>query len=170
MSRPRGLGRTADVASDILTDDRVQDAVALVGSAAVVAYLAVVTGSWSRGERVALSSAVRRLPRVYDLGDLDELAATLARVGLLDADGRIPETTWASWYGPAKARADALAKLSPMGVAARRDRHGNRDGNRGGNTLPPTLPLIGGGGRIRGGVGETQQLGDIIRAAREHDA
>lgn len=102
--RPQGFGRTADVAVDLLVDDRLLDAVELVGPRALTGYLAVVTTSWARGERVTLQTAARRLPAVWALGDVDELDEALQRVGLLDADSRIPELTWASWYGPAEAR------------------------------------------------------------------
>ena len=103
MSRPDGFP-TADVDVDVLADDRILAAVRQAGPWAALAYLAVVTASWARGERSTFQAAVDRLPRVYDVGDVDELEAALIAAGLLDDAGRIPASTWASWYEPAQAR------------------------------------------------------------------
>jgi hypothetical protein len=67
----------------------------------VVAYLAVTTSSWGAGERVTLEQSAPLW-----LTGLDDLAERLVAVGLLDAEHRIPEKAWQSWYGPAVQRRD----------------------------------------------------------------
>lgn len=61
-------------------------------------YQAVVLASWSEGERVTLEDAA---PAWWAEG-IDDIAADLAGVGLIDGDGRIPAHAWETWFGPAR--------------------------------------------------------------------
>lgn len=123
---------TADVDVGLLADDRVLDAVERSGSRTLVAYLAVLTTSWARGERVQLATAIRRTSAIYRLEEvLDELLATLVDVGLLDADGRIPATTWASWYGAAAGRRQLRREAGRRGGMAKAARRASSSDARG---------------------------------------
>lgn len=100
MSRSEGFP-IADVDVGILDDPKVRALVrstrdeALVART-MVAYMAVVTSSWGRGERVTLEDAVP----LWITG-IDDLSERLTAVGLLDAEARIPERSWTSWFQPA---------------------------------------------------------------------
>lgn len=140
MTRPDGFP-TADHDVGFLTDARILDAVDLSGPAAVVAYLAVRDASWARGERVQLPVALRQLPASYQLGDLDGLLQTLQRVGLLDPQGRIPESSWAVWFLAAANRRQARRESGRLGGLAKAGKRRSSNGKatpqrKAGDALP----------------------------------
>ena len=140
MTRPDGF-QTADHDVGFLVDDRVLDAVELVGPVAVVAYLAVRDASWARGERVDLTAAVRRLPALYGLDDvLEEVAAALLGVGLLDAEGRIPRASWDVWFGAAAARREIRRARGRAGGLAKSRNRGASTSSAHPNGKPNTSP------------------------------
>jgi hypothetical protein len=124
MSRSEGFP-IADVDVGILDDPKVRALVrstkdeALVARA-MVAYMAVVTGSWGRGERVTLEDAVPLW-----INSVEDLAERLASVGLLDAEGRIPERSWESWFRPAWDRREERRESGRKGGYAK---HRNQSG------------------------------------------
>jgi hypothetical protein len=109
---------------NFLMDDAVMNAVERLGLRAIVAYTAVLDASWAAGKRVTLPWAIRRLPRVYDLGDTDDLVAGLVEAGLLDPDGGIRASSWETWFLPAQER---RAKRSQGGVEGNARRWGDRN-------------------------------------------
>ena len=68
---------------------------------AVTIFLATLLASWGAGERCVADEAT---PVWLDPDP--EIIAALQAAGLLDAEGRIPEQAWTSWYEPARARRD----------------------------------------------------------------
>jgi hypothetical protein len=81
---------------------------------AVAMYEAVRLASWRTGSRVSLEDAA---PAWY-LDDVAEVQADLSAVGLLDADGMIPEGSWANWFGPAFKRREARRAAGSEGGKA----------------------------------------------------
>lgn len=144
--RPDGFP-TADHDVGFLTDDRVLDAADAAGPLAVVAYIAVRDASWARGDRVPFDSAVRRLPTVYGLGDVDEsdrVRDALEAVGLLDPEGRIPSSTWTSWYGAASDRRELRRELGRRGgLAKARNRASSARASPNGKHGPPSSSASG---------------------------
>lgn len=65
--------------------------------AAITLYEAVRLASWKAGRRLTLEETVPG----WWLDPVDDLAAALEAVGLLDAEHRIPGHAWLGWYGPA---------------------------------------------------------------------
>jgi hypothetical protein len=61
-------------------------------NAAVVLHVALIARSWGSGERLAPDEA---LP--YWSEPDPDLIRAMAEVGLVDADGRLPEATWLNW-------------------------------------------------------------------------
>lgn len=119
---PRDKFRRADINVALLDDPKfkrlwrvVRDQVVM--NEAVVLYLATVLESWSNGERVSVDDA-EPIWMVPSPGTVDHLKA----VGLLDDDGRIPEATWRSWFGPAVER---VAKRKDASAAANAARWGS---------------------------------------------
>jgi len=104
MTRDAGLPR-ADIDTSLFDDPKV---VALVRRLKdsfqimvhVGLYQAVVLKSWRAGERLTLDEAAP----AWWLEPTDEVRANLEVVGLLDAEGRIPEKAFESWYRPAEKR------------------------------------------------------------------
>lgn len=80
---------------------------------AIAYYISLILESWRLGERLILADAAP----AWSTADLAPVEAALARAGLVDEEGRIPEHAWESWYGPAVARR-AAARL------------GGQEGNR----------------------------------------
>lgn len=103
MSRDQGF-RHADLDVTILDDPKVRALVRSANDEAIAArclvgYLALITSSWSRGERVSLEDAAPLW-----LTDLDELRGHLAAAALIDDAARIPDHAWSSWFIPAADR------------------------------------------------------------------
>lgn len=103
MSRAEGFAH-ADIDTAILDDPKVRALVRATRNEALTArclvgYVATVTASWARGERVTLQDAAP----LWVTG-LDLLSERLGSAGLLDAEGRIPAHAWDSWFGPARDR------------------------------------------------------------------
>lgn len=123
MSRDAGFV-VADIDTGLMSDPKV---VALArrlqsadGTAAHLAlYLAVVLESWAGGDRVSIETAAP----AWWLAELDTPKANLAAVGLLDADGRIPEHVWLGWYEPAAGRRDASRERWRRASASARERN-----------------------------------------------
>jgi hypothetical protein len=65
-------------------------------------YVATVTGSWAAGQQVTADDVIP-----WWMDDPAPALAGLVQVGLLDADHRIPDHAWASWFGPAWERREA---------------------------------------------------------------
>jgi hypothetical protein len=61
-------------------------------------YQSLILASWADGERVTLDDAAP----AWWLDPLGDVAAELEAVGLVDAEGRIPEHAWETWFGPAR--------------------------------------------------------------------
>lgn len=114
MSRAEGFP-IADVDVAILDDPKLR---ALARSTrdeaiiarAIVAYLATLTASWARGDRVSLEDAAPMW-----LTALDDLAERLQAVDLVDGHGRIPEHSWESWFKPAWERREAKRAGGKLG-------------------------------------------------------
>lgn len=107
MSRGRGFDH-ADIDAGLLDDPKFRALARSIRDEGVLArccigYVAVVTGSWSAGDRVSLDEAAP----VW-LTALDDLRERLQAVGLLDGDGRIPAHAWESWFRPADGRREVL--------------------------------------------------------------
>jgi hypothetical protein len=71
--------------------------------AAVGLYDAVRLASWKAGRRLTLAETTPG----WCLDPVDDLAAHLVAVGLLDSEQKLPEHAWAGWYGPAHERREA---------------------------------------------------------------
>jgi len=103
MSRGDGF-RNADVDTSFLFDPKVAALRAdmpEVWAWYVMAYLQTILMSWGQGRRLRVVECL--LP-----GMPPDAAAVLERAGLINGDGRIPEPTWQSWYGPADRRRQQL--------------------------------------------------------------
>jgi hypothetical protein len=107
--------KAADLFVGFLDDRKVQRAVRLAGSDAVVAYLAVVLGSARDEDRATFAD---ELP-LYLEDRADELLAVLVRVGLLEADGTVAGPAFDRWIAPGIRRAGARREYD-----RRRNRHG----------------------------------------------
>ena len=102
----RGLGfEVADTDTGLMADPKVlalarrlRDATRT--GAAVALYDAVRLASWKAGQRLTLEETAPG----WWLDPIDELAAALEAVGLIDDEHRIPAHAWAGWYGPAVER------------------------------------------------------------------
>lgn len=81
---------------------------------ATTLYLSVILASWSAGERVTLNEAVPTWADPYE-----GIVAELEAVGLIDADGRLPEHAWDGWFGPAHARREERREAGRRGGLAR---------------------------------------------------
>jgi hypothetical protein len=104
VSRDAGRFRIADVDTGLIDDPKIRRLVRSFGdeaaaARAIVGYVATVLASWDHGDRVSLEDAAPAW-----LTGLDDLGARLAEVGLLDAEGRIVDQAWSSWYSPAATR------------------------------------------------------------------
>jgi hypothetical protein len=100
MSRDDGFP-IADVDPALLDDPKIRALVRATKdeaaiARAVVAYIATVLRSWAHGDRQTLTDAAPLW-----LSGIDDLAERLAAVGLVDAEGRIPERGWENWFRPA---------------------------------------------------------------------
>lgn len=115
MSRDEGFTR-ADVDTGLYADPKI---VALarrlrdpVSTAAHVAlYEALVLESWAAGDRVAFGDA---LPAWW-LEPATEQLGNLTAVGLVDADGRLPEHAWETWFRPAFDRRESYRARGQKG-------------------------------------------------------
>ena len=96
--------------------------------AAVGLYDAVRLASWKAGRRLTLDETMPG----WCLDPMDDLAAHLVAVGLLDAEERIPGHAWIGWYGPANERREDRRRSGQIG--------GLR--NRGGRTLAEAMALV----------------------------
>lgn len=117
MSRGDGFP-IADVDVGILDDPKVRALVRVTRDEATItrcltAYWAVLMASWGRGERVALEDATP----LWITG-IEDLKERLVTVGLLDTEGRIPERSWAGWFGPAHDRRQHYRELGSKGGRA----------------------------------------------------
>lgn len=117
MSRDAGFAH-ADVDVNLLDDPKVKRLLRLVDdegtrARAIVVYQAVVLSSWGEGQRVAAEDAAP----VWITG-LEDLVALLARVGLLDADGRVVEHAFEGWFRPALERRRKRSEAGRLGGIA----------------------------------------------------
>ena len=101
MSRDDGF-RVADTDTGMMADPKVlalarrfRDPIKTM--AAVGLYDAVRLASWGAGRRLMLEETVPG----WWLEPVDEIAAHLVAVGLLDAERRIPAHAWEGWFVPA---------------------------------------------------------------------
>ncbi len=142
MSRDDGF-RIADVDVGILDDPKVRQLVRATRdeglvSRCLVGYLACVTSSWGRGERVGLQDAAPLW-----LTNLEELGTHLAEAGLLDADARVPQAAWNRWFGPAVGRRQKRQRAGRKGGlashAAASPKHTSSNGRA---SLNPTDPSV----------------------------
>lgn len=134
MSRDDGFA-IADTDTSLMSDPKVvalarrlRDSVATM--AAVGLYDAVRLASWKAGERLTLDEA---LPGWW-LDPVDDMAAHLIAVGLLDAERRIPVGPWQSWFVPAYARRDHYRQLGAKGGKAKASR-GSSEGSSEGSSV-----------------------------------
>jgi hypothetical protein len=79
-------------------------------SQAVVIYLATLLESWKSGERVCAEVAAPMW-----VANADTIASILSSVGLLDAQGMVPEHVWDNWFGPAYSRREEKRKAGSIG-------------------------------------------------------
>lgn len=121
MSRDAGFAR-ADVDTGLYADPkivalarRLRDPVAT--AAHVALYEALVLASWGAGDRLTLEQTLPAWWLVEP--DVDVAYRTvLEAVGLVDAEGRIPEHAWASWFTPASDRRRAYIERGRKGGRA----------------------------------------------------
>jgi hypothetical protein len=105
MSRDDGFP-VADVDTGLAVDPKMIRLVRRIGDGDAALrhfalFVSTVLASWAAGQRVTLEDAV---PAWYVAHPVDDALANLQAVGLLDAEGRIPEKSWAGWHGPAETR------------------------------------------------------------------
>ena len=100
MSRDCGF-EVGDRSTRTLYDTRLLRAYKVAGLGVVVAWDAIVDESWAKGERVTIEDALLPLPYVIDVQAVTDALRT---EGLLDADGRIRDASWAAWFEVANAR------------------------------------------------------------------
>ena len=119
MSRDEGF-RVADLDTGVGDDPKV---VALARrlrdpgqtAAHLGLYVALIAKSWGAGQRLTLADAAP----AWWLDDVEPIRENLAAVGLLDADGRIPDHAWSSWYSPAAERLERTRERWRRGNARR---------------------------------------------------
>lgn len=143
----------ADVDTGIMADPkilclarRLRDSAATM--AAVGLYHAVVLASWKAGERVTLEDSAP----AWWLDPIDEPAAALVAVGLLDDEHRIPEHAWDGWFAPARDRRQRFRDLGAKGGRAKAEhgllapppsaRSSERSTARSTPTVPTYLPTV----------------------------
>jgi len=142
VSRGDGF-QTADLDVGLFNDPKIRAVVRTtldegLTVRAVLAFVAVVLSSWERGERVSLEDAAPLW-----LTSLDGLQGPLEAVGLLDADGRLPDHSWQRWFGPAQARrAKRKAAGSLGGQASAANRGEAMPGQPSSNALAPLHPTV----------------------------
>ena len=105
------------------------------GEAAIrtLAYLSLVLTSWQDGKRQTIRAAFS--PSVAT----DERVDALRDVGLIDVEGRIPETTWSSWFQPAVDRREHRRTAGSKGGRKTRERRLENGASTNG-TGPATSP------------------------------
>jgi hypothetical protein len=126
MSRGDGFP-IADMSVHFLDDPKVRRLVRAHGAAAacvaIVAYEATLWASWEAGERVDLMDACPLW-----IEDPETMIERLSGVGLLDAEGRVPQEAWNGWFTPAYERREARREAGQRGGNAKaslQQRHGN---------------------------------------------
>lgn len=148
MTRTSGFP-VADLDVGLMNDPKVKALVRRqhdekLSTKSLLLYLTLVLESWGAGERLTLDQAAP----LWITGDLATLAADLEAVGLVDADGRLPETSWTSWYGVADSRRTASRNGGVEGNRRRYSREpiGTRSGTdpRSDRSVPtvPTVPTV----------------------------
>jgi hypothetical protein len=100
MSRDGGFD-IGDRSTRTLYDTQLIRAYRLAGPEIVIAWDAIVDESWAKGQRVAIEDALLPLPYQMDIAAVKE---ALISVGLLDAEGRIRQQSWDTWFVPAEER------------------------------------------------------------------
>lgn len=123
MSRGAGF-EVADTDSGMLSDPKVLALARRLHDstrtgAAIALYDATRLASWRDGARLTLDETVPG----WWLDPVDDLAAALVAVGLLDSERRIPVHAWEGWYGPARDRRQRLRDLGARGGRAKAE-HG----------------------------------------------
>ena len=120
---------TADIDVGLFDDPKVRRLARRVGDpvrtlAALSVYISVVLESWRRGERATATDAS---PAWVPDADLDGIVNALADVGLLDAEGFLPEAAFEGWFRPAQRRREERREAGRRGgfrTAAGRRRDG----------------------------------------------
>jgi len=133
VSSRDGLAR-ADVDTGLYSDPKVKALARLqrgpVRTAATMTlYVATVLESWAENDRVSAEDA---MPAWY-LADYVDLVSDLTTVGLLDADGMIPEATLDRWL-------DGVRTRIASGRAAADKRWGRNGSAMGTHREPNTQP------------------------------
>jgi hypothetical protein len=124
----------ADVDVGLLTDPkvaallrRVQDQHGAMD--AIGLYLSLVLASWAAGDRLTLEETAP----IWWTEPIDDLATDLVVVGLIDADHRIPEQAWASYFLVAWERREKRRQSGAEGGRrsweSRRDKRRSSDGS-----------------------------------------
>jgi len=90
-----GSFSVADIDVLLFSDTKVRKLKRADTDTAMIGYIRLVLECWRSGKRLSLEDGV---PEYADV------APELIRVGLLDGDGQIPDTTWEDWYGVAYSR------------------------------------------------------------------
>lgn len=122
MGRDDGFG-IADVSTKHLDDDKVRKLWRLLGPdvsamcEAITLHLAVVLASWGSGRRMTVDEAA---PLWLPVSETSVVA--LVEVGLLDRSKRLPSRSWATYFGPAKARREARVASGRSGGLAKAKR------------------------------------------------
>jgi hypothetical protein len=111
MSRDDGFP-IGDRSTRTLYDPRLVRAYRKAGLGALVAWDAITDASWAQGDRVTLEDALLPLP--YEL-DIAALREALCDAGLLDDEGRIRDSSWDHWFGPAYDRREARRETGRLG-------------------------------------------------------
>lgn len=115
MSRDNGF-TLADIDTGLYADAKVRRLARLLRdpretAVHVALYEALLLGSWADGERVTLEDAAP----AWWLDPVDDIAANLEKVHLIDAEGRIPEHAWESFYLPAWERRERRRHSGKLG-------------------------------------------------------
>lgn len=179
MSRDDGFA-IADVDTGLLSDPKVlrlvrraraEDAPVDIPATALLLYVSLVLSSWEAGERLAFDDG---LPAWW-IDDGLHYQTALTNAGLLDAEGRIPEASWESWFGPARDRRDAARTAGREGN--RRRWHPGANGSPSGpdsgsdrvaiRSPSPSVPTVPtdrlSRARAREAKAAPRPLGDVLR-------
>ena len=118
MTRPDGF-QIADIDVGLLSDPKVRRLWRLLRDQglmceALMLFVSTLLESWSSGCRVAVDEAMPMW-----LEPSDGVLEALRKADLLTPDGRVSESGWVAWFGPASARREQRREAGRAGGLAR---------------------------------------------------